>query len=207
MSGKTVYTYVGNDPADKFDPTGTSCETATGDDGQVQATSCKIDQDRDKLVAKYGEDAVANIETGYKNAVNNLLAQGTKIEHITVDVVDSKGNRTGETVSAKVTAAAIANTLIARNVGYDPTSSLALGTSAVQPNFSFVGSGITSLLDSKSFFNTQTWFLKMDREMMKAWVHEGMHTPEVHSQLGPREIWEKYHTLPFQQTAERLLTE
>ena len=72
-----LYAFVGNDPINAGDPTGLSCDTPTSDsNGILSVTRCQIDKDRDKLVEKYGEKAVAQLEQSYKDSVNNLLAQG-----------------------------------------------------------------------------------------------------------------------------------
>jgi hypothetical protein len=201
-----LYTYVGNDPTDKSDPTGTSCTTAADKSG-VHATSCKIDVDRDKLVEKYGEANVAKIETGYLNAVNNLLSQGSSAStQIRIDTVDSNGKPTGDTATATVRAAAVADTLINRNVGYAPSDTRVMASNGVNNNM-VIGSGIQQILTGKQFSNPATWHMNFDREMMKAWTHEGMHTEDIHSQLGPVQTWVPNHSLPYQQAADRLLSE
>ena len=199
-----LYAYVYNDPANKTDPTGTSCKTTSDDSGKVRAESCKIDVDRDKLVKQYGEKAVARLETAYRDAVNRLLARADETDTIDVDQTDSNGKATGENASATVRAGDIADNLIKREVGYNPSTPRIMETSNRDENNMSIGGGIEKLL-GPSFTDPTSWFRNFDQDLTVAWTHEGMHSNRVHEQLGPRDTWERFHDRPFNQTAFRLL--
>jgi RHS repeat-associated protein len=199
-----LYAYVGNDPLDKTDPTGTSCVTTTDDSGSVHAQSCRIDKDRDKLVKKYGEEAVKKLENSMTSAVNKLLAHPNETDSVTVDIVDKDKKRTGQTVSAYIRAGDLANNLIKRQVGYDPDSNKILETSRFSDETMYVGGNVGKLL-SWSLLDTRSWTADLEAEREKAWTHEAMHTKSVHDQLGPRDTWDQFHSEPFQQAAFRIL--
>ncbi len=104
-----LYSYVGNDPVNKTDSTGLSCEQ--NDKGVV--TSCKIDKGGEKLTQTQ-RDAYNNMQ---KKVANGLLS--AKNKSVTVKNVDG--------TTAKVPAPAIGRELVGRNVVYDPK---AAGTGA-----------------------------------------------------------------------------
>jgi uncharacterized protein RhaS with RHS repeats len=92
--GMNWYAYVGNDPVNKVDPTGTTCEM------RDKKLICKVD-DPGKLKPKQ----VARIEKAYTKAVNNLLKDPNKV--VTVKVKDKSftakaGDQAQFLMSAKV---------------------------------------------------------------------------------------------------------
>lgn len=74
-----LYAYVGNDPLDKTDPNGTSCQKAQGGDGYT----CKVDHPNTptgltpKQQTQY-KDQITAYETRYTVAVNKLAAHPNK---------------------------------------------------------------------------------------------------------------------------------
>ena len=107
-----LYTYVGNDPLDKTDPSGKTCAQANG------SYDCKVDTYvnwRGKEIprsemSKGQISRVANSEKAHTAAVYKLMANPTK--ETTVSIAE-----TGK--SATVSAGAVGNALIDRNMIVD----------------------------------------------------------------------------------------
>jgi RHS repeat-associated protein len=202
-----LYGYVGNDPLNKYDPTGTSCKT-TGTGDEMVAETCTIDEGRDELVKNWGKDAVDRLEAAYTKAVNTLLQKGGDTVDVRVRVKGPDGEY--RTVRAETTASAVASNLITRDV----TATMAAGKGMLEtsPNngrydsMTVRGSSELAVM-AKGFdlFNMNTWGKNYEADLMTAWTHEGFHDKNIHDQLGPRSIWESQHNDTFNQAARRAL--
>lgn len=202
-----LYAYVGNDPMNKTDPTGTSCKT-TETDGQVVAESCTIDEGRDELVENWGEDAVKRLEKAYTNAVNKLLQRGGSVVDVRIRIQGKDGKY--KTVRAETTGAAVAANLITRKV--TATMAVGQGMLEVNPNNGSYdsmtvrgSSGLAAMAKGFDLFNMDTWGRSYEADLMTAWTHEGFHDKIIHDQLGPRQLWESQHNRAFNQAAVRAL--
>lgn len=101
-----LYSYVGNDPMNKKDPTGTTC---TMSDGKAD---CKLDDP-----GKLNKTQIAAFNKAYTGAVNKLL-QGGKIS-VTMKTKDADGKPSS--VTKTVDARAVASGLMGRVMNYDPS--------------------------------------------------------------------------------------
>lgn len=99
-----LYTYVGNDPINKKDPTGLSCEQ--NDKGTV--TSCKIDQGGEKLTKNQRE----TYNKEYTKTVKSLLDPKNKDNKVSVKNVDG--------TTKQISAPQVGRELVGRNIVYDP---------------------------------------------------------------------------------------
>ena len=106
-----LYAYVYNDPVNKKDPTGATCETDK--DGKV--TACHFDKVVGKLTLEQKQQLRA-AETAYTKAVQKLQADPDREVSITLAKPDAKGNPTKETRSVTTTAGAVAHALIGRTM-------------------------------------------------------------------------------------------
>jgi RHS repeat-associated protein len=190
-----LYAYVNNDPVNAVDPTGTSCEIITGEDGH-RIAKCKIDEGRDELVKSLGgESEVLRFEKAYSDAVTKLL-NSPKFTYTTMTVYRTDG----KAVRMTVTAEQAAQVLASRRFAYSATNS---------PDFAFgtIPSGLKTYIYDKTF--KANYMAGQSQNSSYGWrvgiVHESIHRPEIHDQLGSRELWEKNHDNQFNGAAEDLL--
>ncbi|MDZ7923649.1 MAG: RHS repeat-associated core domain-containing protein [Marinagarivorans sp.] len=106
-----LYSYVGNDPINKTDPTGTTC--TTNDKGKAD---CKVD-DPGKLSSK----EVKIVNAAYTKGVNRLLANPDRTSKITV-------NGKSMTVTAGAQAKALMGATVRGGTGNHARASTANGT-------------------------------------------------------------------------------
>ena len=159
-----LYTYVGNDPLDKTDPSGKTCTQANG------SYDCKVDTYvnwRGKEIprsemSKGQIGRVANFEKAYTAAVNKLMANPTK--ETTVSIAE-----TGK--SATVSAGAVGNALIGRNMIVDNKVN-AMGTSGSTTHLGPVGLSGEGKISGVTPGSSQS-LLEI------AVTHEGLHGSDV----------------------------
>jgi len=152
-----LYAYVGNDPVNGADPTGTTCvEMENGAD-------CKIDN-----AGPLNPDELKQATRAYTDAVNTLLSDSTHRETITV-----------EGIPIEVTAREVAEGLMRSDVhgGDDPGAAGQTVGGELHPE------GATS--DGRPIITINRVGLQMqdvgngkfaDRERARLFVHEGTHT-------------------------------
>lgn len=104
-----LYSYVSNDPGNKIDPSGTSCQI----DDKGKVIECKIDKNRNKI----DENTRKTLESTYTKVVQKLQANPNKVVTITTPKTVN-GKATTQTVTT--TAGALARTLIRRTVAVAP---------------------------------------------------------------------------------------
>lgn len=150
-----LYTYVGNDPLDKLDPSGKTCTAAV--DGGV---TCHVD-DPGKLTAR----EVAIVNKAYTKAVNALLAHA-----------DSSLKMTINGVSRTVNAGDVAKSLESRVViGGDNKNDRA--STVGGPLAPRSGGVAQTTIDRNSLTSDRDGGTKnIDADLSKTIIHEGMHS-------------------------------
>ncbi len=153
-----LYTYVGDDPVNKTDPTGLSCEQ--NDKGAV--TSCKIDKGGENIT-KTQRDTYNNQQVKVANGLLNA-----KDKSVTVKNVDG----TTKTVSAP----AIGRELVGRTVVYDPNKA---GTGArTDGNTTTIGKETATGLNKDGSTLTAPGLARDSTTMVGiVIIHEAMHGP------------------------------
>jgi RHS repeat-associated protein len=159
-----LYTYVGNDPLDKTDPSGKTCTQANG------SYECKVDayvnwrgKEFPRSEMSKGQiSRVANFEKAYTAAVNKLMANPTK--ETTVSIAE-----TGK--SATVSAGSVGNALIGRNMIVDNKVN-AMGTSGSTTHLGPVGLSGEGKISGVTPGSSQS-LLEI------AVTHEGLHGSDV----------------------------
>ena len=160
-----LYSYVGDDPVNRTDPTGTTCKMVS-----TEHAECTVDHifkgekeiDRKKLT-KEEEDAIKAYEASYTAAVNKLLASGNLTA--TGRMPDGRGHMRSATVSARE----VAKALINRNVAVVFVSTkLSMATVS---NTTFVYPvGLAGKYNGDGLYQSST---NLTRQA--SIVHEGMH--------------------------------
>lgn len=208
--------YVGNDPMNATDPTGTTCETVTDNKGATRATSCKIDQGRDALVRQIGEKRVASMEKQYLTAVNKLYANGGSV-NVKVREIGADGKLTGGTKSADISARDVAGQLSSRTFVADMSSNRVMYTSPIE-NKTTIGRGIAGMWSGGSIAGLSGATTSPELRLQVAFGHEGIHGPSqglynmFDRQLGLKlynrvqaEAWNDEHQDPYDRAAYDLL--
>jgi RHS repeat-associated protein len=111
-----LYTYVGNDPTDKVDPSGTTCTVKDG------TADCKMDKEPDTRGMNLDEKAavqrgVKAFNKRYSDTVNKLLKSG-KTTDLTLPQKTAEGG-IGGNVSMSISSTEVANALVSRIIAYD----------------------------------------------------------------------------------------
>ena len=188
-----LYSYVGNDPVNKTDPTGLSCQT----NSQGQATACKIDGSTAGLTSKQ----VTKFNERYTKAVQKLQANPDKKVTVSAPKPGSDGKPTKEKNTQEVTAGAVAKALINRSVYANAGMKGAL----TQSDKTVVGGDlITGIAKTEGLPR-----LSPEMTSMVGLVHEGMHgfgTGVDNVKAGGNaEIYQSIHQQPYNEAAYDLL--
>jgi RHS repeat-associated protein len=111
--GINLYAYVGNDPVNSVDPTGTTCQKVGKQDNGADAYSCSIDYER--VVSRRGvvthvpvaanDPRFATFNSQYTAAVNRLAAQEDQGRSVTVEAV--RGGRAFQTTVGQALASLV----------------------------------------------------------------------------------------------------
>ena len=195
MSGQTVYTYVGNDPLDKTDPTGETCTSSNG------TYSCQVDSIKDAKgnvtqradFSKAQVKQVAAFEKSYTKAVNDLASHPDR--SVTVSVPGGGKDQT-------TTAGAVAQTLAGRTFVADPSKAGGASTSpgtntTIVADRGLSGNGVLKGINPGS--------ADLIRQIVA--THEGLHDTAVdrtRGDLSPKNFNDA-HQIPFNRATEDLL--
>jgi len=190
-----VYTYVGDDPLDKTDPTGETCTSNNG------TYSCQVDSIRDAKNnvtqrADFSKDQVKQVaafEKSYTTAVNDLASHPDRTATVSV----SGGGK-----DQTVTAGSIAQSLADRTVIASPSEKPGAYTSGYS---TIVGE--RGLSGVGSFKGVQPSSADQARQI--AITHEGIHDTKGDRTRGTLNVTEfgAAHQAPFNQAAKQLLGE
>jgi RHS repeat-associated protein len=110
-----LYAYVLNDPLNRSDPTGTTCEV----DSNGMATKCRFDRVEGN-VTKAQADQIAAAERTYTRVVQDLQGNPDKKISVTLPKPGADGKPSNETRTVSTTAGALARTLIKREMVASP---------------------------------------------------------------------------------------
>ena len=195
-----LYAYVGNDPINARDPTGTTCERATRDSAYV----CRIDGTPSRLT-RTEERMIARANAQYTRAVNRLLSNPNR--QVTVRAVSDNRGATG---SFRISARAVATSLINRTVNYVRESGSAQHIS--RTSYAYTSGGYHPLRPdgSNSATITITEGGLAQSDVSRTLVHEAIHgTREEHggglANLLGREPYRTNHAQPYSDAACNLL--
>lgn len=162
-----LYAYVGNDPVNKVDPTGTSC-TTTGKEGSV-TVACKFDDRASFRKAGFSSSQIRAAERQYTRAVQKLLSNPDASHKIKV------GDST-----FKVTAGEIGRGLAESYVTFDKgtgRASMAGGLSPLKPSDRPNGGLPFRLRIGGDFFKEHSnRYGDLNTEQRRTFIHEGIHT-------------------------------
>jgi len=179
-----LYAYVANDPVNKTDPTGLSCETIGS--GRLFRVSCRIDNRGDLT-----DDQVRVANRNYTEAVTKLLANGNRTAFVTEQ---------GRRVSARQVAAVLMGIHVKGDLHGGPGPAVARGANSdgTDPEGSrrgrsivIFGSGITPAQRGAAGA----------ADLQGTFVHEAIH----HLPSEPRFIGGSNHSNGYDKAAKRLL--
>jgi RHS repeat-associated protein len=173
-----LYAYVGNDPLNKTDPTGTSCSVGAPGKNGVASVRCKFDDRQSFRDADYSNKEIRAAEKQYTQAVNQLLKR-PDASH-TIKVGDS---------SFKVTAGEIADGLKSSYVAFDKKMSAVASMEGGQlyPLRSSSGENggmpFRLRLGSAFFTDIHDKSGPMSTDQRRTFIHEGIHTTKGESAM------------------------
>jgi len=182
--GMNLYAYVGNDPVNRKDPTGTSC---TLSDGGV--ATCKVD----KVDPAIDMQDVKDFERSYTDAVNSMLENPDQIIEIEVGgkkMEITAGEQAEQLIDAKVEGRSLppGRRAIARGGPLRPDSE---------------SGGPEIHVDNRVFKDS-------DRRIKETLAHESIHLNPAEEIM--KDIWDKspqefnrLHQGPYNEAAKKLL--
>lgn len=156
LRNRGLYTYVGDDPLDRTDPSGNTCTQNSGGKG----VSCKIDDP-----GKLSKSEVARINRAYTKAVTELLAHPEKTFALTVN-----GARIG--VNAGDIAEVLEKTKV---VGGDNTAARA-STIGGQLSPKSASGGVETTINKNVLTSDRQGTTKnIGSDISKTFIHEAIH--------------------------------
>lgn len=171
---QNLYGYVGNDPVNGTDPTGTSCEIKGGKGDAPSIAVCRIDSVPQNL-NREERRLIARAERQYTAAVNRLLRNPNR--EVTVRPVSANGLG-----SFRISAGAVAISLTNREVRYQRETGGPNNLSRTSNGYSAGGFHPTRPNGSNSAVISVTMTGLSQRDISRTLVHEGIHgTREEHS--------------------------
>jgi RHS repeat-associated protein len=168
-----LYTYVGNDPVNKVDPTGKTCQY----NRDTKAYQCNVNLNN----GKFSKSMISRTEKAYTKAMNRLAANPERQMRITVG---------GQ--SMKVTAGQIAASLAEAYVdtGHEDSRASTLG-GPLTPGQGAAGHARITISSMAVFFDRLGGTANIDRDLRRTFIHEGIHTTP-----GERVFQSQFNTNP-----------
>jgi len=153
-----LYAYVGNDPVNKVDPTGKTCQF----NRETKAYQCNVNFNHGSL----SKASISRIERAYTRAVNRLAANPDRQMKITVDGQSMKVTA-GEIVSG------LADAYIDTGNGADRATTQG-GT--LSPGFGIAGHTHLTINAIAVHYDRALTSRNIDRDLRRTFIHEGVHT-------------------------------
>jgi hypothetical protein len=202
VSGQTVYTYVGNDPTDKTDPSGETCTQ-----GSNKTYDCHVDSMTDSKgnvtqradFSKNQVKQVAAFEKSYTKAVNELASHPDRV--VSLNVPGDKPQN--------IPAAGVAQKLAETDVRVVPSVPVSKGFDGSKASMyasdafhvTVFGSGLRG---APGYGENARVLGSSDLMRQVGLVHESLHWTRADRSANLPDFSSR-HEAPFNQTAERLL--
>jgi RHS repeat-associated protein len=162
-----LYAYVGNDPVNLADPTGTTCVALDKGKGY----DCKVDENK----GKFTKSELALVNKAYTAAVNKLTA------HPSRTVTISLQGRTLKTTAGHV-ASSLISAKVVTGVGTGRASTVGGG---LTPGRGENGNAVTTINRNALYSDRSGGTSNIVSDLGRTFVHEGIHQRPIDAVMAP----------------------